>query len=97
MVSNLTMSIFFNTAWAYPLFLWNTPQTEIKNGFYRFTLGLSSILWGIASILFYFNISDMRDTIFSFSLTLISLLLIIGFTLNSALSSFAKLEISLLV
>ena len=58
MVSNLTMSIFFNTAWAYPLFLWNTPLHQIKNGFYRFTLGLSTILWGMASILLFFNTSE---------------------------------------
>ena len=61
MVSKLAMSIFFNTAWAYPLFLWNTPQHEIKNGFYRFTLGLSTILWGIACLLLYFNIQNELD------------------------------------
>ena len=80
MISKLTMSLFFNTSWAIPLFLWKVPQNEIKNGFYRFILGISAILWGIGSILFYFNISSLEDTIFSFSLTLIALFLIIGFT-----------------
>ena len=80
MLSKLTMSLFFNISWAFPLFLWNTPQNEIKNGFYRFILGLSTILWGMASILLYFNITNMNDILFSFGLTISALLLIGGFT-----------------
>ena len=79
MVSKLTMSIFFNTAWVYPLFLWNTPLHEIKNGFYRFALGLSTILWGMACVLLYFNLPS-EDIIGPFSPALFSLLLIGGFT-----------------
>ena len=80
MVSKLTMSLFFNIAWAFPLFLWNTPQDEIKNGFYRFILGLSTILWGMACILLYFNIVDTNSTLFNFGLAVGALLLIGSFT-----------------
>ena len=80
MVSKLTMSLFFNIAWAFPLFLWNTPQDEIKNGFYRFTLGLSTILWGLACILLYFNIADSNNILLIFGLAVGALLLIGSFT-----------------
>ena len=76
MVSKLTMSILLNTAWAYPLFLWNTPQSEIKNGFYRFTLGLSTILWGIACIILFFNLTE--ENLYSSMSPAIASLFIIG-------------------
>tara|TARA_B100001029_G_scaffold179251_1_gene188135 strand:- start:3245 stop:4030 length:786 start_codon:yes stop_codon:yes gene_type:complete len=79
MVSKLTMCIFFNTAWAYPLFLWNTPLNEIKNGFYRFTLGLSTILWGMACILLFFNLNS-ENFLLKMIPPLIALFLIGGFT-----------------
>ena len=90
------MSILLNTAWAYPLFLWNTPQSEIKNGFYRFTLGLSTILWGIACIILFFNLTE-ENLYSSMSPAIASLLIIGAFTAfiwnkvnNSLSSSFAQ-------
>ncbi|MAJ44665.1 MAG: hypothetical protein CMF96_07980 [Candidatus Marinimicrobia bacterium] len=79
MISKLAMSIFFNTAWAYPLFLWNTPLKEIKNGFYRFTLGLSTILWGMACVLLFFNLS-LENINQQILLAILSLLIIGSFT-----------------
>ena len=73
------MSILLNTAWAYPLFLWNTPQSEIKNGFYRFTLGLSTILWGIACIILFFDLTK-KNLLSSLSPAIASLLIIGAFT-----------------
>jgi len=91
MVSKLTMSIFFNTAWVYPLFLWNTPLHQIKNGFYRFTLGLSTILWGMACILLFFNLSE--NNLVSDMFPAVASLLLIG-----AFSAFIwnKVDISMI-
>ncbi len=80
MVTKLTMSLFFNIAWAFPFFLWNTPQKEIKNGFYRFNLGLSTILWGMACILLFFNNSDFNEISKYLGISLAGLGLIGGYT-----------------
>lgn len=61
MVSKLTISLFLNTAWAYPLFLWNLPINEIKSGFYRFSLSISTILWGLACIILLFNLEFKKN------------------------------------
>ena len=80
MVSRLSMSIFFNSAWIFPLFLWFTPLSELKHGFYRFSLGLATILWGIASIIMFFTQSTVIDGNSNFLLTGMYLAVLLGFT-----------------
>lgn len=77
MISRITMSIFFNSAWLYPLFLWFTPLKELKHGFYRFSLGLSTIFWGIGSIVLFFTQNFENNNIM---LILLYLAVLLGFT-----------------
>ena len=80
MISKLTMSIFFNSAWIFPLFLWFTPLNELKHGFYRFSLGLAAIFWGIGSIILCFTQGTMAEASENLLLTGMYLIVLLGFT-----------------
>lgn len=55
----MTIILFTNFAWSYPLFLWLTPQDKLESGFYRFNLGLSIIIGFFGVCISYF-ISNMN-------------------------------------
>ena len=57
MITKMSIILFLNFVWSYPLFLWLTPEIELKKDFFRFNLGLSIIVGFCALFISFFKSS----------------------------------------